>query len=125
MENIKFFNCNNCKSVIDTIEHHLYSCPNTFVFWTRISDWLEGCMEVRFKFTICEILLGLPNMINDNVIYAVNFIIVLAKFYINRSKTLNKHLYLFEFQNMIKSKLKALKLMARIKSLNLTTFLRL
>ena len=102
-------NCNDCSIATDTVEHHLYSCPKTQMFWSRISKWIENVLEVKFQFTVCEILFGLLDYdTKDYVIKAINFVLLLGKWFINKCKTKNTDTHIFEFQTRVKSKLQAL-----------------
>ena len=81
----------------------------TQMFWSRISKWIENVLEVKFQFTVCEILFGLLDYdTKDYVIKAINFVLLLGKWFINKCKTKNTDTHIFEFQTRVKSKLQAL-----------------
>ena len=101
-------NCVYCDSV-DTIEHHFFLCNQSQIFWNRISEWLFQILEIKFRFTICEILLGIP-VENDNTISTLNLIILLGKSYINMKRSKKENLYLFEFITIVKEKMETYKL---------------
>ena len=44
---------------VDTLEHHLYYCNISIIFWKELSKWCKHILKVKFKFTVCEALFGL------------------------------------------------------------------
>ena len=51
--------CNYCPLSIDTIEHHLYYCTKSKEFWEETENWLESILQIKFSFTICEVIFGM------------------------------------------------------------------
>ena len=94
--------CQQCKN-IDTIEHHLFHCKDTQVFWKKIQDWLYNSIEISFKFTICEIIFGLPN--NSDDLKIINYVILIAKWYINQCKSADRSIFFINFLTILKEKL--------------------
>ena len=94
--------CVYCQS-IDTIEHHLYYCNESKKFWIAINSWLSNTLEIDYKFTICEVLFGLPN--NSDDLKILNYIILTGKWYINQCKSAEKSILLINYINIIKDKL--------------------
>ena len=89
--------CIYCNA-IDTIEHHLFTCAECIFFWDQVSNWIKNNLDTTFNFTICEIIFGIP--INHNpAINAINFLILLGKWYINNVRTSNK---IINFQAFLK-----------------------
>ena len=102
--------CNNCTKVTDTVEHHIYSCPKTEIFWSQLSNWIENVISVKFNFTVLEIIFGLPvYYTNDYIIKAINYILLLGKWYINKCKVKNVGTYILEFKTILNSKLQTLQ----------------
>ena len=101
-------NCNECINTNDTIEHHLYFCPSTKFFWEKVTHWIEDCIQIKFELTICEVLFGIP-FTTDHCLFSINYILLFGKWFINNCKTNEKELNFCEFVNMIKSKLKTLR----------------
>ena len=54
-----FLLCIYCKK-LDTIQHHLYECKESMKLWTKIGDWIHEKLQVKFRFTVCEVIFGLP-----------------------------------------------------------------
>ena len=74
-------------------------------------------MNLSFGFTTCEILLGIP-FETDPVLLALNFIILLGKWYINKRKSADQNIFLTEFLAILKSKLLILQNVYRLKEQN-------
>ena len=100
-------NCNFCTDV-DTIEHHFYDCKISQNFWKELKFKLKSTYNREFKFTICEILLGL-NMQDSSLSHCINSVIIWGKWYINKNKSCNKAVLFKEFVSVIKSKLNILQ----------------
>ena len=52
---------------IDTIEHHLFECEETTLFWNRLEKWMKDNLEVSISLTICEVLFGIPIPNNPDI----------------------------------------------------------
>ena len=86
---------------IDTLEHTLVHCENVKDFWKYLKKMLKLVTGTTLQFGTLDIIFGLPNSENDNILMVFNFIILLAKSYIKtcrRNKT-RAHLY---FQLLLK-----------------------
>ena len=66
-------------------------------------------LDYSYKFTVCEILLGIPIDINDTKL--INFLILLGKKFINNKKGQKQPIYFFEFIFFIKDKLDCMERM--------------
>ena len=84
--------CHYCPLEIDTIEHHLYYCPESKMFWENIENWLESTIKIKFSFTICEVIFGMLDL-DVNIRHSVNYILLLGKWYINLAKTNDKRIF--------------------------------
>ena len=92
--------CNN----IDTIEHHLYYCRASGHMWDCLQKWINTNLRINFKLTVCEVLFGLPYIANDNT-EILNLLIIMTKWYINRSKCRDKPPNFIELLTLIKNKI--------------------
>ena len=55
--------CNNCPSV-DSIEHFLYSCPQTYIFWEKIANLCNQIENRDIDLDYKTVLLGpKPNLL--------------------------------------------------------------
>ena len=41
-------------TVYDTLEHHLFYCDESKLFWENIERWISEIFKVKFKFTSVE-----------------------------------------------------------------------
>ena len=98
--------CIYCTQV-DTIQHHLYECKENTKLWTKIQDWIHEKLKVKFKFTVCEVIFGIP-LIEDPLFDVLNCIIMYAKHYINFTRSKNKSFQFIELLGLIKDKVKTL-----------------
>ena len=100
--------CNHCGQ-IDTIEHHLFYCSYSKIFWKEIQIWMQKNLTVTTScdYTVCEILFGIGiqerNM--SAPVTLENIIILLAKWFLNRLKVESKPFIISEFINLLKRKL--------------------
>ena len=101
--------CNECIDTNDTIEHHLYFCPSVREFWKQTTDWIDHCLKIKYNFTVCGILLGIPFNKNEHLLHATNYLILIGKLFINGCRTKNKQIFFGEFKANIISRLKVLE----------------
>ena len=66
-------------------------------------SWSKNNLETTIVPTICDILFGIP--IREENIDLINFINLLGKWYINKARTQNKPLSLYEFLKILKNKI--------------------
>ena len=92
----------------DTIEHHLFFCTDTKIYLTKLKAWINKILNTRNDkhYTICEILFGIDS---NETKYPVqtriqNLIILLGKWYINKTRNENKKIIFVEYLNLVKSK---------------------
>ena len=91
-------------SEIDTVQHHLYECPQCKIIWNQLKKWMTKNLDFSWKFSICEIIFGIVGPSDDNIKTA-NFLILITKYYISRNRSIEKPLYLFELLALIRQKL--------------------
>ena len=84
--------CNICKEV-DGVEHHLFYCADSKLFWNRIKEWMISSLRYGFKLTVCELLFGIPNY-NCADTKLLIFLILLGKWYINHCNVKEKPIYI-------------------------------
>ena len=117
----RIINCNNnlCKwgikgsaqcafcGNIDTIQHHLYECHESLQLWKKIEEWIHDELMVKFNFTVCEIIFGIP-LTGDPILEILNYIFMYAKHYINTKRSNNTKINFHEFVCILKGKVKIL-----------------
>ena len=77
-------NCNACQKV-DNLEHYFYYCCDVEHFWRQVENWLSNIIASKVKLTVLEVLLGFLNFDSD-FYYAINYVIIIAKFYLKTKK---------------------------------------
>ena len=96
--------CTWCND-IDTIEHYIVKCKDTHNLWKTILNWWASNNETWFHVDTYEILFGIPNERNETIINQLNYIILIAKYYIYIQKQKNMLLDLYEFLLECKNRL--------------------
>ena len=88
---------------IDSIEHHLYYCKDSKLFWKKLKNWMLINLEFGFELTVCEILFGVPT---DNYVDTrlLNFLILIGKWFINKRRTKQTSIYFIEYLSILKDK---------------------
>jgi len=94
--------CNYCTEV-DNLEHHFFFCKETFSFWSTLLKWWKNTCQYCTFLDLASILLGVINKSCHKP--QINFILLVAKWYIYRSKYLEKRLVWMEFLSELKTKL--------------------
>ena len=67
----------------------MYDCERSKKIWTELTLWIKNNLEVSFNLTICEIIFGIP-IKNDDNIEMLNFLLIITKLYINKTKSTKK-----------------------------------
>ena len=95
-------NCENC-NVTDTLLHYFLDCEKVTVFWKNAQNWCQRSMNVWFEPAYLTILFGISDGYQSKEeLYAMNFIILQAKWFIHRMKLDKKGLYMTEFLKHLK-----------------------
>ena len=93
MEYISLPTCIYCTQT-DIIEHHIYHCNETINFWKDVSTWLYTINWIKLSCTVCEVIFGLctASLTDGNIEFVYNYIILLGKWYINKSRSNNQRI---------------------------------
>ena len=94
--------CNLCGEV-DGVEHHLFYCNKSRMFWTRLKEWMITNLGYGFELTVCEVIFGIPDTKNPDI-NILNFLILMGKWYINKCRSKDNQIYFFEFLTILKNK---------------------
>jgi hypothetical protein len=94
--------CNYCDN-IDTIEHYIFECANVKQFWSKLENWWNDTSKHKAILTLKHVIFGLYYDINHFA--NINYIILLAKFYIYRQRYAEKDINLNHFIIILKSRL--------------------
>ena len=102
--------CNYCNQV-DIIEHHLYYCHVSRLFWENTSLWLQKLTNIQITFVICEVVFGLVNAYyeDDRTAYIANCLIILGKWYLNSKNIYMESIVFSQFVELI-NKINSLKM---------------
>jgi hypothetical protein len=92
--------CDTCKET-ETLEHLLYLCKETKLFWKYLVNWMDSCLNMSIKLSETDILFGIP-FSNDADLRELNFIIMHAKWFIYRSKLKQENIFLMSFLTNLK-----------------------
>jgi len=97
--------CSYCNE-IDTLEHHLFYCRESQNMWIHLKDWVKSNLDVSVNFTVCEILLGIP-IVNksDSLTQILNYLILIAKWYINKCKTALNPVFFVNYLLLVRQKI--------------------
>ena len=93
---------------IDGVEHHIFYCEESFIFWRRLKDWMISNLEYGFELTVCEILFGIPMNNNYDDSRHLIFLILFGKWYINKRKSNQNPIYFLEYLTLIKDKVRTI-----------------
>ncbi len=94
--------CILCNEV-DDIEHFLFSCSTTRMFWKHLERWWNRLPLCKVSLTLKHIVFG---VYYDLPYFAeVNFIVLLAKHYIYLKKHYEQEICFFAFLGILKHKL--------------------
>ena len=77
--------CVDCGE-LDTVEHHLFECNHLQHFWQQLFNWLSVKTSLRIHLSVTDIIFGIYNDTNDNLLQVYNFCILLAKDYVYNCK---------------------------------------
>ena len=113
-------NCNIC-TTHDDILHYFYHCPQILTFWSQFKAWWKMFFYSVVDFGALDVVFGLLNPLNDDVINALNYSILFAKQFIHRNKFEGNDITLTSFTNCLLNKLKTIHHIA-IKQNKETTF---
>jgi hypothetical protein len=97
--------CETCNKHIDTIEHYLIECEPVKEFWNQVLNWWTNSIKVIFRLGIYEMLFGIPNDENDQIINQFNYILLMARYYIYVSKKKGEDLDMYKFLVQCKNQL--------------------
>ena len=97
------YSCSFCNEN-ESLEHYFYSCPYVKRFWKSFMNWWKTIYDCYIQLNVLDILFGIVNENNDNMIGCLNFCILLAKRYIKSvHENGNKDYFIYDFQIEIKN----------------------
>jgi exonuclease III len=96
--------CLECDEV-DDLPHHFFACQVMRGFWSSLIAWFSESTGERYEISLRDVLLGIVNQIDYT--YQLNYIILMAKWYIFRTKYRKHKCSILEFLPELKWKLRA------------------
>ena len=90
---------------IETINHLFWECLHVQQFWAEIANFLKD-YNVDITFNLITICFGITQQINKPNIQVKNFVTLLAKYFIFRSKCQKIPLSSIHFKSYLKQKLR-------------------
>jgi hypothetical protein len=88
--------CTDCL-LPDTLQHYFFECQQSHMFWINLSNWCNNTMYVYVPLNVFDILFGIITGNDDNIIFSLNYCILIGKWYIYRCHTAGKRLFFAEF----------------------------
>ena len=79
--------CTFCQEVVKSVEHLLFSCKISSVFWKHVLSWLRDNNVLVGTIDESDLIFGKFNIVNDFIL--INHIPLLGKYYIYSRRCLN------------------------------------
>ena len=70
---------------VDNLEHYFYYCCDVEHFWRQVENWTSKIIASKVKLMVLEVLIGFLNF-DSEFYYAINYVIIIAKFYLSKAK---------------------------------------
>ena len=93
--------CASCY-IEDTIEHYFFNCNKASVFWSNFKVWWRDTTQCLIKLGALDIVFGVMNENNNDLLWILNFCILFSKYYIHNCKLQNKPCDFIPFINKLK-----------------------
>ena len=90
---------------IDDIEHYFYSCERVIPVWNNLSQLFSKIFETRIALHSPDIIFGIPNVNNDDILKSLNFCILFGKYCIYKSKIQDKAVNFNMYKKLLKDRL--------------------
>ena len=78
--------CRDCKQQVENIEHLLLKCPHAAAIWTKMQEFFQEKEQIAVPIPINQSTVIFGQCSKDIVIRKWNYIALLVKFYIHRSR---------------------------------------
>ena len=95
--------CDYCPHC-DNIEHYFFYCEYVKPLWLKVQELVFNSFQLKFDFSVLEILLGIP-CAKNTVMSCVNFIILYAKWYICVCKQNQRNILFSHFCACLKQRI--------------------
>ena len=109
--------CPLCKLEKQPLVHMLYNCSESLLFWEKFTQWWQAKFSETIVLSVNAILFGWQQNANNERV--LNFILIIAKYYIFTTSVCDNKLRFDCFLLRLNSKLDVLRTIAiKNKSLN-------
>ena len=96
----------NCRcGKLDDIEHFFIECDQVKCLWHQMFRWWKDIVDTTFNFSNKEIIFGVDNVFNLEVIMYTNYLILIVKYYIYISKIKEEELCFLKAISLLKAEL--------------------
>ena len=89
--------CITC-NMIDTIEHYFFKCDSVQLFWKQFMQWFSQATDTKFSLSALDVIFGVVNVNNLDIIDILNFCTLLAKYFIHNLKVAEKNVEFYPYQ---------------------------
>ncbi len=96
--------CTYCNES-DTLEHYFFNCKKVKCFWSSFFKWWFCITDTQFGIHALDIVLGIQNQNNDNIMNLLNYCILQAKVFIYECKYNDNECFFYDYQKMLKNSL--------------------
>lgn len=108
-------NCERCQ-LPDTLEHYFVTCNQSKQFWSSLNIWWEQNFQQKIPLSTKDIILGIENTTDNNVLMWLNIIILHGKYYISIQKYRKNQIHFTYFLKYLKNYLEGEKLIASLEN---------
>ena len=97
--------CVHCVIVKKLLNVIFFDCNFVKQFWTPFSHWWKSFSDCSFRFGALDVIFGMMNETNDELISVLNYCIIFAKRYINSCRLESKDCNFDRFLQTLKQRL--------------------
>jgi len=101
--------CKTCERTED-LEHFFYNCNELGPFWNAFNHWFSNTCEIQIELHSPDIIFGIPNVNEDDILHSLNFCILLAKSYIYKAKNQEQEPLFQKYKMLLKDRLTSEKI---------------
>ena len=96
--------CSTCNRIED-LEHYFYDCDNMKPFWNSLNHWFSPIFNMCFQLQAADVIFGIVNTNEDNVLFVLNFCILFAKDFIHDCRQNVKEVNFLSYKKQLKKRL--------------------
>jgi len=96
--------CEVC-NVEDDLEHYFGNCTHTQIFWNSFNTWWYSVTSINLNISLFEVLFGVSNPFNEDLLDALNYCLLFAKMFISKQKKSKLDCFFYKYQVELKQRL--------------------